>query len=113
MNVSMVALKSPRDRARAQYAPCVLPATHGWKSSESAILRQEVTVSIAPEVLELLACPKCHGGLRGTLGSADSADPKGFVCEACKLFFALDDGLPNMLLDEARAWPLCDASASA
>ncbi len=33
----------------------------------------------------------------------------GFACEACSLFYALDDGLPNMLIDEARAWPLATA----
>lgn len=32
---------------------------------------------------------------------------------ACKLFYALDDGLPNMLIDEARPWPLTDVAASA
>jgi uncharacterized protein YbaR (Trm112 family) len=32
--------------------------------------------------------------------------PEGFVCEGCKLFFANDDGLPNMLIDDAKPWPL-------
>ena len=54
---------------------------------------------------DLLACPKCHGELRTVEG------PSGLVCESCKLFFALEDGLPNMLIDEARSWPLGPASA--
>jgi uncharacterized protein YbaR (Trm112 family) len=33
-------------------------------------------------------------------------DPEGFVCEACRLFYAVDDGLPNMLIDDAKPWPL-------
>jgi uncharacterized protein YbaR (Trm112 family) len=38
--------------------------------------------------------------------------PEGFACEACRLFFAVDDGLPNMLIDDAKPWPLGDARAS-
>ena len=60
----------------------------------------------AQELLELLACPKCHGAL------GEHTNPEGFVCQACRLFYALDDGLPNMLIDEARAWPLSDANGS-
>ena len=60
-------------------------------------------VAQVQEFLELLACPKCHGALRS------APKPEGFVCEGCKLFYALDDGLPNMLIDEARAWPLASA----
>ena len=54
------------------------------------------------ELLDLLACPKCHAKLRAvTAGSS-----QGLVCEACKLLYALEDGLPNMLISEARSWPL-------
>jgi uncharacterized protein YbaR (Trm112 family) len=61
----------------------------------------------ADDLLTLLACPKCHAKL------AAAAEPAGFVCHACKLFFALEDGLPNMLISEARAWPLASAPVSA
>ena len=50
-------------------------------------------------LLDLLACPKCHGKL-ARIGS-----PDGFACERCALFYAVEDGLPNMLIDEAKAWP--------
>jgi hypothetical protein len=50
-------------------------------------------------LLELLACPKCHGKL------ARSGSPDGFACERCALFFAMDDGLPNMLIEDATPWP--------
>jgi uncharacterized protein YbaR (Trm112 family) len=59
----------------------------------------------ADELLELLACPKCHD----KLAAVDA--PTGFVCQPCRLFYAVDDGLPNMLISEAQAWPLAPASA--
>jgi len=49
-------------------------------------------------LLELLACPKCHGSLHRL------AAPDGFGCTACSLFYAVDDGLPNMLIDDAKPW---------
>jgi uncharacterized protein YbaR (Trm112 family) len=61
----------------------------------------------ADDLLTLLACPKCHDKL------AAVDEPAGFVCHSCKLFFALEDGLPNMLISEARAWPLVTAPVSA
>ena len=54
-------------------------------------------------LLELLACPKCHGKL------ARISSPDGFACEKCALFYALDDGLPNMLIDDATPWPAAKA----
>jgi uncharacterized protein YbaR (Trm112 family) len=59
------------------------------------------------ELLDLLACPKCHAKLR----AVEAQDPgkgvaQGLLCEPCKLLYALEDGLPNMLISEARTWPL-------
>ena len=59
-------------------------------------------VSLVPQqeaLIDLLACPKCHGSLR------QIERPEGFACEACKLFYAIEEGLPNMLLDDAKPWP--------
>ena len=53
-----------------------------------------------PKLVELLACPKCHGALVAIEG------PEGFACATCSLFYAVEDGLPNMLIDDARRWPL-------
>jgi uncharacterized protein YbaR (Trm112 family) len=64
------------------------------------------------ELIDLLVCPKCHHKLRAAPPSPASAS-SGLVCQDCKLFYALDDGLPNMLISEARAWPLPAAPASA
>ena len=53
----------------------------------------------------LLACPKCHGSLKR------EEKPSGFVCAGCKLFFSIEDELPNMLLDEAKPWPLTGSAS--
>jgi uncharacterized protein YbaR (Trm112 family) len=59
------------------------------------------------ELLDLIACPKCHAKLR--LLEQEQA---GLLCDSCKLLFAYEDGLPNMLISEARTWPLVAASRS-
>jgi uncharacterized protein YbaR (Trm112 family) len=59
-------------------------------------------MSSQDQLIDLLRCPKCHGNLERI------EQPTGFACEKCSLFFAEDDGLPNMLLDDARPWPLSD-----
>jgi uncharacterized protein YbaR (Trm112 family) len=64
-------------------------------------------VSDNHDFLDLLACPKCHAELRNI------SQPEGFACEACQLLYPLEDGLPNMLISEARPWPEAGASASA
>ena len=61
---------------------------------------------IPDELVEILACPKCHGGLRR------EADPEGFGCEACGLFYAVEDGIPNFLIDEAVPWGAADRRAA-
>ena len=49
------------------------------------------------ETVKLLACPKCKGALRSV-----SAPKDGLACDACKLFYAIDDGIPNLLVDDAQ-----------
>lgn len=46
------------------------------------------------ELKAILACPKCKGGLE----FHDSE----IRCLDCQLSFAVEDDVPNMLLDEAR-----------
>lgn len=50
---------------------------------------------ISPELLEILACPKC----KGPLSISDS--PEGFICEECRLLYKTEDDIPNFLIDEA------------
>ena len=52
---------------------------------------------IEKDLLEILACPKCKGGIRLT------EDGDGLVCDACKLKYPIKDGIPVMLIDEAES----------
>jgi hypothetical protein len=54
------------------------------------------------ELLEILVCPRCKGELE------HRADPEELVCHACQLVYEVRDGIPVMLIDEAR--PLEGAS---
>lgn len=50
-------------------------------------------MALAPELVSLLACPKCKGPLaHGT---------EGFTCDACRLLFKVEDDIPNFLLSDA------------
>jgi uncharacterized protein YbaR (Trm112 family) len=73
---------------------------------------EEWTVKVE-QLLDLIACPKCHGKLRlAPTAAATSPTSSGLLCESCKLLFAYEDGLPNMLISEARSWPLPAAPTS-
>jgi uncharacterized protein len=58
-----------------------------------------------PWLLELLVCPKCKGELR------HEQSPEALVCERDRLRYEVRDGIPILLIDEAR--PLDPATASA
>lgn len=47
-------------------------------------------------LVALLACPKCHQAVRLQEGDA------GFVCDACRLLYPIEDGIPNFLIEEAK-----------
>jgi uncharacterized protein len=51
------------------------------------------------ELKEILACPKCKGELEFREAARE------IRCNACRLAFRIDDGIPVMLLDEARPLP--------
>ena len=55
---------------------------------------------ISPELLEILACPKCKGSL------SNMANPDGFACAQCQLIFKMEDEIPNFIIEEAI--PLTD-----
>jgi len=63
-------------------------------------------VSLAPELLEILVCPKCKGPLehRTTPSpSAGAAAPREeLVCQTCRLIYMVEDDIPIMLIDEAK-----------
>jgi hypothetical protein len=53
-------------------------------------------MSLAPELLDILVCPKCKGDLE------HRAAPEALVCRACRLVYAVEDDIPIMLIDEAK-----------
>jgi hypothetical protein len=52
-------------------------------------------MTISPELLEILACPKCKGDIRLN----EKGD--GLVCSSCRLLYPIQDDIPIMLIDEA------------
>jgi uncharacterized protein len=53
-------------------------------------------MSLAPELLQILVCPKCKGDLEHRMS------PESLVCHACRLVYAVEDDIPIMLIDEAK-----------
>lgn len=53
-------------------------------------------MAISPELLDILACPKCKGDIH--LNAAKD----GLVCEACRLVYEIRDDIPIMLIEEAK-----------
>ena len=51
---------------------------------------------ISEELLGILACPKCKGPVELT----ETED--GLVCKTCRLLYEIRDGIPIMLIDEAK-----------
>jgi uncharacterized protein YbaR (Trm112 family) len=59
-------------------------------------------VELSPELIAKLACPQCHGDLVVIREAGGSA--RAFGCGACKLLYAIEDGIPNFLVPEATPW---------
>ncbi len=53
-------------------------------------------MTLAPELLDILVCPKCKGNLDYRPAEAV------LVCPACGLAYPIEDDIPIMLIDEAR-----------
>ncbi len=53
---------------------------------------------LAPELLEIVVCPDC----RGDLAVAEQAGAVELVCQSCGLAYPVRDGIPVLLVDEAR-----------
>jgi uncharacterized protein YbaR (Trm112 family) len=54
-------------------------------------------MSLAPDLLEILVCPKCKGSLEYR-----KAPEESLVCHACRLVYPVEDDIPIMLIDEAK-----------
>jgi hypothetical protein len=53
-------------------------------------------MTISEELLEILACPKC----KGEIHLNETKD--GLICDPCRLLYEIRDGIPIMLIDEAK-----------
>ncbi|MCI5210083.1 MAG: Trm112 family protein [Candidatus Electrothrix sp. ATG2] len=51
------------------------------------------------ELLDILACPKCKGKIEL------SEDQKALLCPACQLSYEIRDGIPVMIIEEAKPLP--------
>jgi uncharacterized protein YbaR (Trm112 family) len=52
-------------------------------------------MTVSPQLLAMLVCPKCKGQLEYR-----ESEPS-LICPACRLRYAIRDGIPIMLVDEA------------
>jgi uncharacterized protein YbaR (Trm112 family) len=62
------------------------------------------TGTLRPELVAVLACPACKGALQER-HAAKGSPQDGFVCPKCSLLFAVVDGIPNFLLEDALKLP--------
>jgi uncharacterized protein YbaR (Trm112 family) len=53
-------------------------------------------MTLAPELLDILVCPKCKGDLEYR------PDEAVLICNTCRLACPVEDGIPIMLIDEAK-----------
>ena len=51
---------------------------------------------LSRELLDIIVCPRCKGGLQ-----FEQQEPS-LLCAACRLKFPVRDGIPVMLVDEAE-----------
>jgi uncharacterized protein YbaR (Trm112 family) len=56
-------------------------------------------MSVSPQLLAILVCPKCKGDLEYVENPPESS----LVCHNCRLRYPVRDGIPIMLIDEATA----------
>lgn len=53
-------------------------------------------MTLSPVLLDILVCPKCKGAL-----VYHTAPDEALVCHTCALVYAVQDGIPVMLIDDA------------
>ncbi|TLM66190.1 MAG: Trm112 family protein [Deltaproteobacteria bacterium] len=63
-------------------------------------------MTLSRELLDILACPQCKGPV------AYASGPEEISCTACRLAYPVRDGIPVMLVDEARPLDGCGCGDS-
>jgi len=69
-------------------------------------------VALSPELLRILACPRCKGELAPCLAAPDVIE--GLACPACAVVYPVREDIPIMLIEEAvpeAAWKAGTRSA--
>lgn len=66
---------------------------HKEKSSESS-----VKSGVSQKLLDILVCPLCKAKLK----SQSQEDKNFLVCNSCKLKFPVEDGIPQLLENQAE-----------
>ncbi|NTW17785.1 MAG: Trm112 family protein [Syntrophaceae bacterium] len=56
-------------------------------------------MAISKELLDILACPKCKGGIHL------NEEGNGLICDRCKLLYEIKDDIPIMLIEKAKQLP--------
>ena len=63
--------------------------------------------AVSEELLSIIVCPDCHGEL--VLSEVPDAEQAGsaatdatLTCQSCGLVYPVKDGIPVLLVDEAR-----------
>jgi uncharacterized protein len=55
-------------------------------------------MSINSDLMNILVCPQC----KGTLKLNEKED--GLICEKCRLIYEVRNGIPVMLIEEAKSF---------
>jgi len=55
-------------------------------------------MAVHPELLDLIRCPRCHGELALRIEEGG----EWLACSACRLRYAVVDGIPQLLIEEAQ-----------
>ncbi|MBF0201606.1 MAG: Trm112 family protein [Desulfamplus sp.] len=53
-------------------------------------------MTVSKELLDILACPKCKGGIYL------NENRDGLICDVCRLIYEIRDDIPIMLIEEAK-----------
>jgi len=59
-----------------------------------------VSGRIDPALLEILVCPRCKGELE--VKRAADGEERSLDCGSCRLSYPVEDGIPVMLVEEAK-----------
>lgn len=52
---------------------------------------------LAEKLLEILACPRCRSKL------IMDEPGEGLICQPCRLFYPIKEGIPVLLVEEAKS----------